>query len=338
MKKTIILLVAMLLVLMSGSLFAACGDDEPAEPVVLRMASNALFVYADWEQEFVDAFNARCGPDYTIAYYPGEQMVPFAEIMDTVRTGVAEMGVLTFSAYSADEPKLAANEIPFLFNNVEANAYAAPLLAPLYSDIMEDQFNQKVLCVHHYTGVELLSKEPVQTLDDWDGLMVQAISPTTYSLIEALGGAPVLQSYTESYSLLEKNTVNAALTAPAAMNIFALPDVASYLAQAYPVGTLHGFTINLDIWNDLPDDIQDILLEEAQANSDEFSEWLVGEWDNDLATLAASGVTIYVVPDDEIARWKDAASDYIADLMATLGDFGDEVMDIADEANAQYPR
>lgn len=356
MKKTLILLFLLVFVLMSASLFAACGGEEPAdegpadegpadeggaeppEPVVLTMTSAALFQYADWEQQFVDAFNARCGPDYTIDYYPSEQMVPFAEILDSVRTGVADMGAVTFSAYSANETKLAANEIPFLFNNVEANAYAAPLLAPLYSEIMEGQFNQKVLCVHHYTGVELISKEPVQSLEDWDGLLVQAISPTTYSLIEALGAAPVLESYTESYGLLEKNTVEAVITAPAAMNIFGLPDVASYMSQAYPVGTLHGFTINLDVWNSLPSDIQDALLEEAQANSDELSEWLIGEWDNDLALLADSGVTVYVVPADEIDKWKDAASDYIDELLETLGDFGAEVVAIADEANALYPR
>ncbi|MGD9116271.1 MAG: TRAP transporter substrate-binding protein DctP [Dehalococcoidia bacterium] len=339
MKKALILLVALVLVVMSGGLFAACDSDEgPAEPVVLKMASAALFEYGEIEQEFADNFNARCGPDYTIEYYGAEQMVSFAELLDAVRTGAAEMGAITPSANSADDARLGANEIPFLFNNIDAHIAAMPALEELYADLLEDQFNQKLLCLHNYTAVELFSADPVTALSDWDGLLVQAISPTTSGLIDALGGAPVPLDYTESYGALEKGTVEAVITAPAAGRIFGLPDVAPYLASCYMVAAIHGFTINLDVWNDLPGDIQDILVEEAKATSDDIDTWLKSEWAADFADLESLGVTIHVVPQDEIDLWKAAASDFIDSMVATLGDFGQEVIDIAEDANEQYPR
>jgi hypothetical protein len=70
MRKTLILLIALVLIVVSGGLLTACEEEGPAEPVVLKMASAALFQYAEPEQAFADAFNARCGPDYTIEYYP----------------------------------------------------------------------------------------------------------------------------------------------------------------------------------------------------------------------------------------------------------------------------
>jgi TRAP-type C4-dicarboxylate transport system substrate-binding protein len=337
-KKLIILLSIALVIALSGSLFTACGEEKPAEPVVLKMASAGMFQYAEPEQAFADAFNARCGPDYTIEYYPAEQMVAFAEILDAVRTGAAEMGAITPSAYSADDARLGANEIPFLFNNIDAHIAAMPALEELYAEVLEEQFNQKLLCLHNYTAVELFSKEPVHTLEDWDGLLVQSISPTTSALVEAFGGSAVFLDYTEAYGALEKGTVEAVITAPAAGAIFGLPEVSPYLASCYMVAAIHGFSINLDVWNDLPGDIQDILLEEAQIASDAIDALCKSEWEADFANLESLGVEIYFVPQDEIDRWKDAASSVIDSMLDTLGDFGAQVVAAADAANAQYPR
>ena len=319
-------------------MLTSCGDEGPDEPVVLKMASAATGNYIDVEQAFVDAFNARCGPDYTIDYYPAEQMLSFVEILDGVRTGAADMGVITPNFHSFDEPKLGVVELPFLFNNLEAHIAAVPELRPLYGDILEQQFNQKLLCLHNYTGMALLSTKPVKTLEDWNGLLVQAISPSIASMVETLGGSSVTgQPYTESYSLMEKGTVDAVITAPAAMRIFALTDVGPYMTSAYMVPAVHGFSINVDVWNSLPKKIQDIMLEEAQKQSDVIDEWLKGEWIKDHEAIADAGVEIYTVPQDELERWKTTCDCIYDDQLAILGDFGEKVIAIANKVNAEHP-
>jgi TRAP-type C4-dicarboxylate transport system substrate-binding protein len=339
MKRLSILLSIVLVISLFSALFASCGEEKPDEPVVLKFASAATGPYIEGEQAFADAFNERCGPDYTIKYYPAGEMLSFPELLDGVRTGAADMGAITPSANSADEPKLGASELPFLFNNQAAEIYALADLEPLINDILEEQFNQKLLCMHNYTAVELISTKPVKTLADWDGLLVQAISPTTAAVIEALGGAAVTGvPYTESYTVLEKGTVEAVITAPAAMVIFLLTDVAKYMSSSYMVAALHGFSINLDSWDKLPDDVQDILVEEAKKTSDEIDQWLVGEWEADFDRLEEAGVEVYHVPQSEIDKWKAACQPYFDEQLEILGDFGEEVMDIAEEANKKYPR
>jgi TRAP-type C4-dicarboxylate transport system substrate-binding protein len=339
MKRLLILACLLTVISLSGGLLVSCGEEKPAEPVVLKMASAAMGPdYTGVEQAFVDAFNARCGPDYTIKYYPSEQMLSFPELLDGVRTGAADMGAITPNANSADEPKLGVVELPFLFNNLNAHIYAMPKLEPLYAEILEKQFNQKLLCLHNYTGMALISTRPVKTLEDWNGLLVQSISPVMTSIIEALGGGAVSgQPYTESYSLIEKGTVDGVITAPAAMRIFALTDVAKYMTSAYMSPAVHGFSINLDAWNKLPKKIQDIMVEEAQKQSKVIDEWLKGEWIKDFAAIAAAGVDIYTVPKDELARWKAACQPFFDQQMALYGDLGKKVKAIADEANAKYP-
>jgi len=122
------------------------------------------------------------------------------------------------------------------------------------------------------------------------------------------------------------------------MRIFSLTDVAKNVSLSYSVCALHGFSINLDVWNDLPSNIQDIMLEEAQKSSDGIDQWLKGEWESDFALLADAGADIYTVPQSEIDRWKAACQPSIDSQMAVLGDFGVQVMAIADAANAKYPR
>jgi TRAP-type C4-dicarboxylate transport system substrate-binding protein len=339
MRRLSILLSIVLVVSLFGALVASCGEEKPEEPVVLKFASAATSTYIDAEQAFADAFNARCGPDYTITYYPSGEMLSFPELIDGVRTGAADMGAVTPSANSADEPKLGASELPFLFNNQAAEIYALDDLQPLINDVLEEKFNQKLLCLHNYTAVELISTKPVKTMEDWNGLLVQAISPTTAAVIEALGGAAVTGvSYTESYTLLEKGTAEAVITAPAAMVIFGLTDVAKYMSSSYMVAALHGFSINLDSWDKLPGDVQDILVEEAEKASDKIDQWLVGEWGADFDRLEEAGVEIYNVPQSEMERWKAACQPYIDEQLEILGDFGEKVMDIAEEANEKYPR
>lgn len=332
------ILIAAVLLLTSAFAVTSCGEPSPDEPVVLKMASAATGNYIEVEQAFVDAFNARCGPDYTIEYFGAEAMLSFPELLDGVRTGAADMAAVTPNFNSFDEPKLGAVEMPFLLNNLEAHIEAVPELLPLYAEILENQFNQKLLCLHNYTGMALISTKPVKTLEDWDGLLVQSISPVISSIIEALGGSPVSgQPYTESYSLIEKGTVDGVITAPAAMRVFALTDVADYMTAAYMVPAVHGFSINLDSWNKLPKKIQNILEEEAKKQSDVIDQWLVGEWEKDFGIIADAGVDIYYVPDSELVRWREACQPVIDQLMAQYGDFGDKVMKIADEANAKHP-
>ena len=356
MKKVSILICLVIVVsLLIGSL-VSCGEPEktttpttqptttqptttaPPEPVVLSFASAAMMNYQELELDFAEAFNARCGPAYTIEYFPAESKLAFPELLDGVRTGAADMAAITPNFNSFDEPKLGAVEMPFLLNNLDAHRYAVPQLLPLYAEILENQFNQKLLCLHNYTGMALISTRSVETMEDWDGLLVQAISPVIASTIEAPGGSAVTGvPYTDSYSMLEKGTVDAVITAPAAMRVFGLPDVTDYMTAAYMTPAIHGFSINLNTWNGLPADIQDILLEEAKKYSDMIDQWVADEWITDHQAIADAGVEIYYPPQSEIDTWKDACQSVIDDLLAQYGEFGDQIMAIADEANALYP-
>ena len=260
---------------------------SPMEPELVTEAESI-------EEAFVNAVNARIGPAYKIEYYPAGQMLSFVEIMDGVRTGGAEMGAITPCFHSFDDPALGVSELPFLFNNNEAHMEGTKGLEPIYAEILESKFNQKLLNLHNYMGMALISKKQVKTLEDFDGLLIQAISPVFALIIEKLGAAPVTGTpYTEAYQLIEKGTIDGTIQAPSSMVSYALFDVAKYMTSAYLVSAVHGFTINLDVWNSLPADVQNAIAEEATKINSVIDEFVHNKYTQDHEDLLAEGVEIY---------------------------------------------
>lgn len=282
--------------------------------------------------------NARIGPAYKIEYYPAGQMLAFPEIMDGVRTGGAEMGAITPCFHSADDPALGVSELPFLFNNNEAHMEGTKGLYPIYAEILEGKFNQKLLNLHNYMGMALISKKQVKTLEDFDGMLIQAISPVFALIIERLGAAPVTGTpYYEAYQLLEKGTIDGTIQAPSSMFSYALYDVAKYMTSAYLVAAVHGFVINTDVWNSLPADVQNAIAEEAAKTNSVIDEFVHNKYTQDHIDLAAEGVEIYYPPQDELDRWRAAVAPIYDEKKDIYPEVLEQALAIADAANAKYP-
>ena len=96
-------------------------------------------------------------------------------------------------------------------------------------------------------------------------------------------------------------------------------------------------TINLDVWNKMPKDIQDIIAEEALIAEEEIQR-LTAE---DLLRLSRTDGRKHDGLQPARGRTGNmaerAASRLLTQMLAKMGDFANEVKETADEANAKYP-
>jgi len=340
MMKKLILLMPLIAVLLLSSLAISCGGEEratPENPMILRLtiptpAGDKLTVNAE---ELAQRFSERTNGAYQIKVYPGEQLVKVPETMDAVRTGTVEMASIGLGIFAGLDPGLA--EIPMIYNNVRANAAACKESADLYNEILEKKLNQKALAIYTTGAQELISQKPVKTLADWKGLMVGATNPETAALTTALGGSPVVIPWTECYSNLEKGVVDAVMTSTQWTMISGLNDVASYVVRFYSTPTFNTYLINLDAFNKMPKDVQEILIEEAWKVSNDMAAIHVQAENEDKAILESLGMEVYDLPGAERAKWKEAVKSYVDEKLASLGDFGDKLKEIAEKANAANP-
>jgi TRAP-type C4-dicarboxylate transport system substrate-binding protein len=351
MKRLSVLLLVLLVTSLIFGLAISCAEPEPEpapapapaptpepkEPVILRLtipspAGDKLTVNAE---ELGQKLSERTNGAYQIKVYPGEQLVKVPETMDAVRTGAVEMASIGLGIFAGIDPGLA--EIPLLYNNVRANAAACRPSIELYNEILRGKLNQLGVATYTTGGQELESKKPVKTLEDWKGLLVGATNPEGAALATSLGASPVVIMWTECYSNLEKGVVDAVLTSTQWTIISGLADVSDYVTRFYATPTFNTYLINLDIFNKMPKDAQDILIEEAWKASDEMSAMHIAQETEDKDTLIGLGMEVYDLPKAERDRWIQAVKPYVDEKLASLGDFGAKIRQIAEKANADNP-
>ena len=107
------------------------------------------------------------------------------------------------------------------------------------------------------------SKEPLESVADFQGKKIRSHSAAMSDFIRGMGGEPVELSAAEMYSALQIGTVDATVTTALLGVTGRLFEVSDYMA-----GPLIGFgytnnVINQDVWNRMPEDLQQIMIEEG---------------------------------------------------------------------------
>ena len=170
------------------------------------------------------------------------------------------------------------------------------------------------------------------------GLLVGAISPPLAALMKELGAAPVTIMWTDLYESLQKKVINSATQGAHGAVVMGLMDPCKYFSVAYFVSGWNGFTINLDLWKAMPDKIQKILQEEATASAVWMNRTVDGELgEKDLTFFKEKNVEVYFIPKQERERMMKKVEPYTTKQLNSMGDFGRQVKQIADEVNARVP-
>ena len=109
----------------------------------------------------------------------------------------------------------------------------------------------------------MYSSDPLQTVEDYRGLEIRTNSSAMSDFISGMGGSPVFYSIGELYTALQQGIVDAAaygalLAAPAGLH-----EVTDHMS-----GPIIGFgytnnVINRDVWDRIPADLQQIMIEEG---------------------------------------------------------------------------
>jgi TRAP-type C4-dicarboxylate transport system substrate-binding protein len=289
-------------------------------------------------QEGMDRFNARAGGAYKMQMFPGGQLASMAESLDAIRTGAVEGGVIPLAAFTGTAPEFGLAELPFLYNNGEANAYTVNRLNDTYSDALREKANQTSLgCIYTGTLHLLSAKTPIKTLEDIKGLIVGCDNPSSADLITALKGSGIVVDFSEDYSNLQKGVINAKTSALQYVLIARLYEVARYCTVFQGLGSLYSININADVYDAMPRDARDILNEEMGALARRLSRYYVTLFYDLADDLEAKGMEFYYLPAAERDRWKALAYPGTLDTLEKYGDTGARIKGIADEANAAYP-
>ena len=156
-------------------------------------------------------------------------------------------------------------------------------------------------CVH------LLSRKPLENLDDLKGLKIGTMGETNFALVKAVGAVPVYLSVEEILDGLQKGVIDANMEAATHSIRFKRFEAASYFVNFHPavLGGDPGFgnMMNLDLWNSLSPDVQQVFMELREEYPMKFAEFDIIDTEGAYQDLKDNGIQVTEFPAAEIEKW-----------------------------------
>ena len=287
----------------------------------------------DQNERFVNRVRIMSDGRLDITYYPAGTLVPTMDMLDSVAEGVVEFGVGCPAYWTGlDAAFKPLWGLPFGLGNLEltSNLYWDRGFMDLGREIYAAQgvylLGLQPIC--EYAG--MMSTVPIYNLDDMKGIKVRTWG-IFGEIVDAGGGAVVALAGEEIYLGLSTGVVEAAMWGgPGAFWDLKLHEVCKYITQpgwAYP---LHNDAfINFDAWNELPDDLKEILDIANQLRGFEAVRcFKAGDIEALSAMQSEWGVTV--------CQWDDEAMSEAMALALPLWDEIAAASPLAGEAFAMY--
>ena len=237
--------------------------------------NRALFPCKAKESYFVpnvyDRTNGQL--DIQVIGYP-ELGIAGPDTVQLVANGTLSFSEITGAYVGGDLPVLDMYYFWGLFSDRETDFKAVTAVIDDLDGYIEDATGGGVVVSHNwYAGNDqwFFSREPLDTLDDYTGIKTRSHGTTLSDLINGLGGAAQFVAFAEVYTALERGILDAGMTGGSAGHGQRWYEVADYIvgpAISMPADLL---IFNPDTWASLPEDFQQILMEEgARAELEEL--------------------------------------------------------------------
>jgi len=332
MKKIVMIFLA--LTLLTFPLVGGCTTEEETFELTYNNFFPPTNYHSILADEFCKEIEARTDGRVTITYYPASGLAAAADSYDAVVEGIADIGMSCLAYTMGRFPACELVDLPHGY----PNGWVATMVATdFYNEFTPAEFDDShPLYFHaHGPGVVLTVDTPVYTLEDMQGLVLRSTGNGA-AIAEALGATGYAASQGEAYELMSKGTIDGSMTPMEPLLGWNQAEVVNYVTNCYEVAYTTDFfvTMNLDKWNELPGDIQDIFTEV----SEDWAEKHAMLWSYyDIAAkeyfLSFAGNEVIELSETEMARWVDAAAVVKDNYMVDKAALGLSVDDFEDYLN-----
>lgn len=364
MKRANSILAMALTCALSFSLLSACGGDTASKPsappsggapatsapassgtqkaeytlkfgTVVSTTHMAYACMQDFEQRVEEATNGRID----VQLYGDSQLGGEREIIEGMSMGTIEMfygGSMTLAGFT-EAAKF--QSLPFLFTGgFDAaheffDTYGAPI-----SEKIEADSGVKVIWTENGTFDPLCNKE-IDVPADFKGLKMRCHEvDVMLQAYEALGAQPTAMAFNEIYTGLQQGTIDGCNTTSL------LIDTSKFYEQCKVYNKMNLFYdmgvtgISASWYNGLPEDLQKIVLDEANAFAQQYNDNYAKALEECEARMTSEeGLTIKTYTQDELAPFIEAVQPAYDWFRKNVDEPNlDTYLDALKEINAKY--
>ncbi|MBN1237020.1 MAG: C4-dicarboxylate TRAP transporter substrate-binding protein [Gammaproteobacteria bacterium] len=289
---------------------------DAAEPLPLTIASShttGLPWVGVMHTVFVPQSNARLeaiGSEYRIRWTEsyGGSLYKYSHTLEAVEIGLTDLGwVGTLWELSKMPLQNVTYYTPFVTDDYQ-------MIFEIFNELHETMpelreawtaQNQRFLGGSVLDTYHLMTNFPVRTVEDLRGRKILAPGPSA-AWLEGTGAVPVDGGLTTYYTQIQTGVADGVLTILTGAPPYRIHEVAPYITLVGIGAQLTGgMAINLDTWERLPAEVQEVFTELGTAYSEGVAAELGVRYENGLKSMQEEGAVVYELPMEEKRKWLD---------------------------------
>jgi tripartite ATP-independent transporter DctP family solute receptor len=295
MKRLVLLLVLVTLVA-AVSLETTFAKNDQNDQIVLKLGygntvTNPRHIiaekYAKWVKE-------QTKGKVQLDLYPSEMLGTDKQMAEAVAMGIQDMSINAHGVIAAYEPKLAAIELPFLFDSPEK--VGKLLDGPIGEELAKDLPRKGMRILAYWeNGLRQITnnKRPIEKPEDLKGLKIRTPeNKMTLSIFKALGASPAPLAFSELYLALSQGVFDGQENP--ITNIYAgkFNEVQKYVSITNHKYESCPLIISEMVWKRLPQNIRVVLQKGAVKFAKEHRKMVQDNEAQLLEELQAKGMKV----------------------------------------------
>jgi TRAP-type transport system periplasmic protein len=306
------------------------GDEATGDPVDLTFAH----YYAEGpevagEARLAEEITERSDGEIDVTVHWAEALGGPTELPELVTQNAIDMGIVATHFVPDPFPFYRLQAMSFWASDDEADLRRqAELQEEVFSmeafaDELAEEHNQIALLHQPLAGYYLIGQQSGCTLDDLQGARVRSLGNDYPRMLEEVGASPVSLTTGEMYEALDRGTVDYVSIPMQHMLAYDLHEVADYACgPIFIFGNGHTTTMNLDVWESLSDDQQQLIQETADETQEWFLEHAVDQEESYREELEDLGVQFDEFDAADFEEWQERSPDFLAEWLEDMEERG----------------
>lgn len=302
MKK----IVSILLIAILAFSLAACGggetdvDDQSQEVITLRLAHHLPETDSNNQLalKFKENLEAKTDGAVIVEIYPNGQLGGQLELLEALKIGTVDMSMSDTGLLANYEASVGIFDMPYVFNSIEhAKTVLSGDIGQYFKDKVADTSGIRPITLEAVAFRNTFLKDVmIESIEDLKGIKVRTPNaPSIIATFEALGANPTAIPSGEAYTAIQTGVVNGMEGNPEFLSSIKIYEVANNWFETQHIMTCTALNISQSVYDNLPEEIQNAIMESASEALDHFYEYAGNADTEKRAFLKEEGVNFYTL-------------------------------------------
>jgi TRAP-type C4-dicarboxylate transport system substrate-binding protein len=312
------------------SFLAAAPTAWSSSPVTLKLGTyfSTMDVRYDQAQYFARQMAERTKGNIKIEIYPGEQLAKAKEAVTAVAGGAVDMYLPFGGHFGGTFPVYDLVCQGFIYPSFDvANKAIDEITVMLDKDFQKHGIKVPFAYVSGTLNF-FSSNKFYKSADDLKGVKMAGIGGAVDKMLKSIGAGMISITSPERYLALQRKVVDATITTNATFWATKLYEVAPYATIVDSPLPVHFLIVNLNKWNSLPPDVQQIFIN-FSPDMQSYTKKTFMELDKKIYDdLAKVGGKIYFSTAEEKKIFRDELLKIVEEGLKTKGEVGQKSLAI----------